>query len=320
MGQTVFSMRVDAQLLQQAILASNDGIIITDARLEDNPIIYVNPAFERLTGYSVDEIINQNCRFLQGDDRDQPELIILRDSVRRKVSCFVQLRNYRKDGSMFWNELSISPVRNGFGLVTHFIGILKDITERVLGEKELREKTQELEKANARLQKLAMKDGLTDVFNRHYLNEQLEKEWNRALRNGAPITLFMIDIDFFKHYNDKYGHQAGDQCLRDVAQTIQQSFRRFSESIARYGGDEFAVIAAGLNAEKARASAKHLCSAIRNLAIIHFHSPVAGYVTASIGVASVIPTRATSFDVLFDSADKALYEAKSQGRNRFVEA
>ena len=124
------------QLLERGVAATSNGIVITDPTQADNPIIYVNPGFERITGYSCEEAIGKNCRFLQGKDRNQPALEELRRAIKAEQSCSVTLRNYRKDGSLFWNELTISPVRNTWGKLTHYIGIQTDITERKQAEEE----------------------------------------------------------------------------------------------------------------------------------------------------------------------------------------
>ena len=127
----------ESLIYRQIIEASPSGIILVDARLPDMPIVAVNVAFEQFTGYSRDEVIGHNCRFLQGDDRDQPGLSIIREAIRARTQCVTVLRNYRKDGSMFWNELRIAPIRNVDGEVTHFIGIQNDITRSVQAEQAL---------------------------------------------------------------------------------------------------------------------------------------------------------------------------------------
>jgi PAS domain S-box-containing protein len=150
------------QLRDRAIAASSNGIVISDARQEDMPLIYINPAFERLSGYTAAEVLGRNCRFLQGDDRDQPALTILRAALHEGRDCTVVLRNYRKDGQLFWNELHMSPVHDGSGLLTHFVGVQTDITRRKQAEDDLQkakdelevrvtERTRELESANRQL-------------------------------------------------------------------------------------------------------------------------------------------------------------------------
>ncbi len=138
---------ITADLLEKAIQASSEGFVIADARSKDNPLIYVNPGFEQITGYRADEVLNSNCRMLQGTDVHQPGLETLRKAIREGRSCRVELRNYRKDGSMFWNELSLSPVHDESGAITHFIGVQKDITARVIAEEELQESRQRLKQA-----------------------------------------------------------------------------------------------------------------------------------------------------------------------------
>jgi PAS domain S-box-containing protein len=135
------------RLMQRAIEAATNGIVISDAQQPDMPILYVNPAFERITGYRRDEVVGRNCRFLQGEDRDQPALGDLRAALRAERACQVVLRNYRKDGGLFWNELDIAPVHDDDGRLTHFVGVQNDITERKLAEEELAHKNRELDQA-----------------------------------------------------------------------------------------------------------------------------------------------------------------------------
>ena len=138
---------INAKLLQLVVEASNDGIVVAEQEGEDNILIYANPAFERLTGYSVDDILYQDCRFLQDGDRDQPGLAAIREAVRNNRPCREVIRNYRKDGSVFWNELSITPVFNEADQLTYFIGIQKNVS----AEMEALQRVRELEAENARL-------------------------------------------------------------------------------------------------------------------------------------------------------------------------
>src|SRR5690606_17890447 len=128
---------INAKLLQLTIDASNDGIVVAEQEGDDSILIYVNSAFERLTGYSADEVLYQDCRFLQAGDRDQPGVRAVRDAIRNKRACRELVRNYRKDGSVFWNELSITPVFNAADELTYFIGIQKDVTEQVRANERL---------------------------------------------------------------------------------------------------------------------------------------------------------------------------------------
>ncbi|HEY0779806.1 MAG TPA: ATP-binding protein, partial [Gemmatirosa sp.] len=144
------------RILDGAIGAAQDAIIVTDCARDDNPIIAVNPAFTRVTGYTLDEVIGRNCRFLQGPDRDQSEVAVLRAAVREGREAFVTLRNYKKDGTLFWNELRMAPVRDADGRVTHFVGVQNDITGRVVAEQALVRRTADLERARDDLQDQAL--------------------------------------------------------------------------------------------------------------------------------------------------------------------
>ena len=140
---------INAKLLQRVVEASNDGIVVAEQEGDDNILIYANPAFQRLTGYEVDEILYQDCRFLQRDDRDQPALTAIREAIRNGRPCRETLRNYRADGTAFWNELSITPVFNEADQLTYFIGIQKDVSVEV----EARARVTELEAEIAELKR-----------------------------------------------------------------------------------------------------------------------------------------------------------------------
>ena len=130
---------INAKLLQLVVDASNDGIVVAEQEGEDNILIYANKAFEMLTGYPVDDILYQDCRFMQGEDRQQPELEVIRQALSSKQACRQILRNYHKDGSVFWNELSITPVFNEADQLTYYIGIQKNVTEQVMAQKRILE-------------------------------------------------------------------------------------------------------------------------------------------------------------------------------------
>lgn len=142
---------INAKLLQLVVNASNDGIVVAEQEGDDNILIYANPAFERLTGYAVDDILYQDCRFLQGDDRAQPGLAAIREAIRANRPCRQIIRNYHKDGSPFWNELSITPVFNEADQLTYFIGIQKDVTAEVQATERVRQLEAEVAELKAKL-------------------------------------------------------------------------------------------------------------------------------------------------------------------------
>jgi diguanylate cyclase (GGDEF)-like protein len=180
----------------------------------------------------------------------------------------------------------------------------------------VKERTTELQSANARLQDLSLRDPLTGLANRRRFDEVKEDEFRRALRQKHGLAVLVCDVDHFKRYNDTYGHVMGDQCLRAIAQALQQCFGRAGELVARIGGEEFAVLLPGLDQAGALAAGERLRRAVAAQAIPHAGSDNAAHVTLSVGVAALGEQRVETFDALFDHADQALYRAKSQGRNR----
>lgn len=167
------------------------------------------------------------------------------------------------------------------------------------------------------LRQMAFVDGLTGVFNRRYFDEQLQQEWLRSMRNKTPLSLMLIDIDAFKPYNDRYGHQAGDECLRRVAHALAAGLQRPADLVARYGGEEFGCILPETDASGALALAGRLGDAVRGLAIEHLESPAARCVTVSIGVcghADGVPGTSASMAELLVRTDRQLYRAKNSGR------
>lgn len=174
-----------------------------------------------------------------------------------------------------------------------------------------------LQQSNRALERLANSDGLTQIANRRCFSDVLYQEWKRCQREQAPLSLILCDIDFFKLYNDHYGHLAGDDCLRQVAQAIQQSARRPADLAARYGGEEFAIILPGTTAEGALQVAAQIQAALAMLNLLHVRSPINNLVTLSIGIATFVSTPEFAPDDLIAAADQALYNAKATGRNRY---
>lgn len=181
------------------------------------------------------------------------------------------------------------------------------------------ERTAELRAANLRLEEQSRSDPLTGLANRRHFDEIKEAEFRRALRLGQPLSVLMCDVDFFKLYNDTYGHAMGDQCLQVVAETLTSVFARAGELVARIGGEEFAVLLPGSDAEHAHSAAERLRQRLAAQAVAHSASSVAPHVTLSIGVAQLEPDTMDSFYLLLQRADQALYRAKNLGRNRIAD-
>ena len=190
--------------------------------------------------------------------------------------------------------------------VSYFVISHQDITER--------------KQAEELVSKLARSDGLTGVANRRCFDEFLRNEWRRCARLGLPVSLAIIDIDYFKLVNDTYGHQSGDDCLRQVGQLLSQFAKRPTDICARYGGEEFALVMGNTSIEQARALLEPLNAAIKQLALPNRASPIASVLTASVGLACLAPRPDSSEDALLALADAQLYAAKAAGRNQLAAA
>ncbi|EPF6143580.1 GGDEF domain-containing protein [Acinetobacter baumannii] len=175
----------------------------------------------------------------------------------------------------------------------------------------------ELMQQAQQLSLLSQQDALTGLANRRYLDETLDNEWRRALRHETPLTIMMVDIDFFKPYNDSLGHLKGDQCLKDIATAISSIAARSGDLVARYGGEVFLLLFPMTNAQQAKIQAERLMNAIKKIAIVHPCSSVSPYVTISVGVATTIPRLNDSISAFVSRADHALYQAKTNGRNQY---
>ena len=302
-------MTVPAELSNAVILkaidCSNDGIVITAGNRSNRLIVYVNEAFCRLTGYAREEILGLDCRFLQGTHTNQEALQELRDSLTRGEYARVRLLNYRKDGSTFWNELSVSPVIDEQGDITHHIGVQKDISQQVAYEAELNTLLEQLNQESRT-------DPLTGMLNRRGLEAVATPVWGNAVRTGSWLSLFFVDIDHFKQINDRYGHTTGDSCLQEAAKRLRTRLNRDSDVVARYGGEEFLVLAPGLNPSACRNMADHL------LADLRFSLPQQPdlNITVSIGALSLVPSPKDRLLAAIEKADMAMYASKQAGRNR----
>jgi len=314
----------DAQhLLQAAVEQTRDAILITDACL-DAPgpfVVYANPAFAQMSGYAPEDIVGRSPRILQGPETNRDML----DKLRNALVCGEPFQgegiNYRKDGTPYHVEWQIAPIRDQSGQVAFFVATQRDICERRAHEFQIAEQMAriaeyahllewqkgELQEANAMLHALAMTDGLTGLNNHRHFQEQLEREFARAQRHGAALSLVLLDVDHFKSYNDTHGHPAGDQVLEQVAQVLT-GHARTVDFVARYGGEEFAVLLPATDAQAARRVGERLRLAVAERAWPH--QPV----TVSLGIASLTPALAHHSHLL-DQADRALYRSKACGRN-----
>ena len=242
-------------------------------------------------------------------------LLALPVSAQGRISALLILENRLFRASFTALSLEITTLLCGqLAISIENARLYQSLTHRVA------QRTHELSEANRKLQHLSECDGLTGLTNRRKFDETLETEWRRALRHGLPLAVAILDVDQFKAYNDTYGHLAGDACLKSLAQVLCGAIHRAGECVARYGGEEFVVILPGLNGAQAFDTAQRIRLSIEAQRIAHVKNTASSVVTASIGVASLIPQQGELASLLMEKADTALYLAKEEGRNRVVVA
>lgn len=285
------------RLRDMAIHETSDGVAVADARLPDLPLVDVNPAFERITGYRREEIIGRNCRYLQGQDRQQPALEALRETLQQGRSGQFVLRNYRKDGSAFWNQLTLSPVYDADGVLTHYVGIQHDITEAYNLQQQLRHQ--------------AHHDALTGLANRWAFESRLETLLASAQQGGNHVLCY-LDLDQFKVVNDLCGHLAGDELLRRLGQHLGTVISGQS-LLARLGGDEFGVLLEDCELSQGHELARQLRQSIQAFRFVWEERQFR--LGVSIGVVPINNAYESATEVM-SLADSACYTAKDQGRNR----
>lgn len=277
-------------------------------------VTMANSEYAWLTGYeSSQQVVQQVTDFLGQVfyDGDRAETFMFRLMEAEQVSRF-RCRLRRRGGPPLWALCYARMIRDDAGRMNGFSGYVIDISDTVRAEQALKE-------ANGKLMRLSVLDGLTQIPNRRRFDEHLEFEWHRQVREKGPISLILCDIDFFKIYNDTYGHQAGDECLKQVAKAIHSCVLRPCDLAARYGGEEFGVILPDTGSDGSGIVAEKIRQSVLGLDIAHKNSKVTPWVTLSLGVATLEPgKKGHTMDALMESADKALYEAKAQGRNRVI--
>ncbi|MEH6436921.1 GGDEF domain-containing response regulator [Massilia sp. DD77] len=288
--------------LQMILDGMDEGLVLVDG---DGRIVYANPASERFVAHSMRELIGLPLAGLLAEpaDDDYAAYFADRDDPGRAAQCRgtreVLVRQH--DGSLRAMDLSLTPMAGSEPL---FVALLHDITHHKQSE--------------TALQRAALVDPLTRIANRRHFDSALEKEWQRAIRSGQPLSLLVLDVDHFKGYNDSLGHAEGDRCLQMVAEVLQEHAVRPADLAARYGGEEFVVLLGETAAEGAAGLAEAIRAHVERLAMPNPRSTTSEMVTVSIGVATIVPTLFDELRSFFIAADRAMYEAKSAGRNRVV--
>ncbi|MCV2368921.1 putative bifunctional diguanylate cyclase/phosphodiesterase [Roseateles oligotrophus] len=287
------------RLSDAALGAITEGVHITDP---DGRLCSVNAGFEAITGYSAAEAIGRKPSFLQGPDSDPKTIAEIRRSLRERRQFIGEILNYRKDGKAFWSELTISPLLDAQGQLTHFVGVSRDISER--------------KRSAAEIQHLAFHDALTQLPNRRLLQLHMEQALAASVDSGQYSALFFLDLDKFKELNDSRGHDMGDLLLVGVAQRLREALRK-QDTVSRQGGDEFVLLVRDLGSNQAQAAkaAGLIGSSLPGLLAPPFDLEGFKYhCKASIGAA--LFRAPDTVAELLKHADLALYEAKSAGRDR----
>jgi diguanylate cyclase (GGDEF)-like protein/PAS domain S-box-containing protein len=292
-------------IMSQVFNASNDGIWAVDG---NHKVIRVNNTLLEFLHKKAQEVIGHKCQeffphICSGAEECPRNKILKGEPIVNQERAITTA-----DGKKVIFMVTFTPLSDLEGIAIGMVETFTDITERKQAE-------QELQSAYYKLEQLAAKDGLTKLPNRRSFDEYLEKEWRRQARAHKPISLIMCDVDFFKSYNDTYGHQAGDACLRSVAQAIQFNVRRGGDFAARYGGEEFALVMPETDSKGAWHVADKLRRTLEDMKIPHSRSKAASFVTMSCGMATMIPSNENSPQMLIQRADQGLYKSKSQGRN-----
>ena len=280
-------MSLDWLVLQSLIDASPDGVVVCDAHGSDKPVVYCNNAFEQLTGYRSSELQGRGLSFLQQGEDTQEGLTLVRAALREGVACRTVLRNYRKDGSSFMNEMQLIPIRDQQGKLTHFASFHRVGTERMAAT--IGEAAADAMLSTQRLLAHVREDKQTGLLRRSYFEDLLRRDFSLAQRDQKPLTLTVFEIDHANTYREVFGPSGSEQTFKLVARTVAGCFRRASDLCARW--EDSQIIAATMTTEPGQAQrmAEMVASRVRDLAIHHPRAAVSRYVTVSFGTMSAIP-------------------------------
>jgi two-component system cell cycle response regulator len=296
------AQKEQADRLRLIVNAMDEGLMVIEA---NGRIQYSNPACERYLGYCHAELTGCQVADLLGASLAQEYLDYFAACAANPAD--VPLAGARevlirhRDGALRAMDLTVTPM---IAEETLFVGLLHDITHH--------------KRSETALQQAALFDSLTQIANRRRFDSFLEQEWNRAIRSGQPLSLVVLDVDHFKLYNDTLGHAAGDLCLQKVAAALQSRALRTTDLAARYGGEEFVLLFAETTLAAATVLGESIRSLVESLQLPHPRSPTSQWLTASIGVATMVPTQFDRIEQFFVAADRMMYAAKEAGRNRVM--
>jgi diguanylate cyclase (GGDEF)-like protein/PAS domain S-box-containing protein len=285
--------RLSRHLLEQIVALDEDAVVVTDANLGDHPLIYVNAAFEGLTGYGRDEVLGQNCRLLQGEATEAADLAAIRGALSHSKTCAVRVTNYRKDGSSFVNELRLTPLRATHGGVRYYVGRMRAVAAS--SETGSNGKRSLPERADSQIQGLSDRGKFFDFASR---------DLSIARRQKTPFTILVFRIRHLDRYRATFGAQAVESCLRMVGGRIGGGLRRAGDLCARLDDDIFAALVTGQPENDAMQFAEGIADQVRRMAL---HNPRAPekFITVATGVASGTPGPNDTIESLIASAAKA---------------
>jgi PAS domain S-box-containing protein/diguanylate cyclase (GGDEF)-like protein len=305
---------LDWQVLQSLIDASPDGVVVCDANEHRWPVVYVNRAFEQLCGYSGEELRGRNLSFLQQSENEQEGLSVLRGALSEGLPCRVTLRNYRKDGTAFVNEMQVMPIRNHDGRLTHFasfhrVGFANQpaTLDEVPADPMLN---------TQRMLAYVRDDKMTGLLRRSYFEDLLRRDFALTQRETKPHTVFIFGIDQAAAYKEAFSETGAEQMFKRVARTIATCFRRSTDLCARWEESEIVVASMSVAPDQALKMAELVLSRVRDLAIHHPRSPGSRFVTVSAGVVSEVPAQRSTSAQFIARALVALRNARSAGLQR----
>lgn len=277
----------------------------------DGTYHFISPSCKQLLGYKPIEVTGKRVAQILHPEESYKILELIVSAHSNLDSAAFSHRLRRKDGTYLWFETTARALRTPEKELDGIVAVSRDITAWL-------EKERTLKESNEKLRHLLNIDGLTGIANRRYFDERLVEEWNRMKQQAAPLSVLMIDIDFFKNFNDYYGHQAGDACIQQIATALQDTVKRNSDVVARYGGEEFVVLLPETDIDGAAFVGELLVENVRALELLNAVSTVSKFVTVSVGCSSVIPSDERESTELIELADKGLYAAKDAGKNQVV--
>jgi diguanylate cyclase (GGDEF)-like protein/PAS domain S-box-containing protein len=290
--------------------SSPDGVAVSDASQPDYPVVYVNAAFTQLTGYTASAVLGTNLRTLQGEDRNQEARQRMKEAIERDETCRVLIRNYRPDGTLFWNETLLQPLKNTEGKITHWVAYCRDAGGRM----------KSADRTIPGMPALQREDRLTGLNSRGYFEEMLRRDWLLAQRDSLAIGLVLLDIDDLTAYNEKFERTGGDAVIRRVSRVVGGSYRRGGDVVGYWGNGTFVVLIQGEAAERASEYARVVSQRVRDLLIHHPRGGAERYLTVSSGVASLVPPRELALEALINACTLALQRSKKQGKNSIATA